>query len=248
MFSGIGQKLVQLSTAHFSCRVSFTKHPHLYQQIGGIQQIYCYHESGNLFAKKGKKNQPKVDVSRSIDEDILNLDEVNTSMSSCIEKLKDDFVKKIALRTAQGALDHIVVKTNDGKFPLNQLGQISAKSPHLLVVNIYSQYVKEAAKAIQVSGMNLNPKIEGTSIQVPIPKVTKEHREALAKTAKEMCDKTKVDLRNNRSKFISRIKKHSASKDVLFQLEKQVSQISDNFNERADFILKEKTKELLENT
>lgn len=35
-----------------------------------------------------------------------------------------------------GALDHIIVTTKDGKFPLNQLGQISMKSPQLLVVNM----------------------------------------------------------------------------------------------------------------
>lgn len=35
-----------------------------------------------------------------------------------------------------GALDHITVTTKDGKFPLNQLGQISMKSPQLLVVNM----------------------------------------------------------------------------------------------------------------
>lgn len=35
-----------------------------------------------------------------------------------------------------GALDHITVTTKDGKFPLNQLGQISMKSPQLIVVNM----------------------------------------------------------------------------------------------------------------
>lgn len=36
----------------------------------------------------------------------------------------------------RGALDHITVTTKDGKFPLNQLGQISQKSPQLIVVNM----------------------------------------------------------------------------------------------------------------
>lgn len=37
-----------------------------------------------------------------------------------------------------GALDHIVVTTPDGKFPLNQLGQVSMKSPLLMMVNMSS--------------------------------------------------------------------------------------------------------------
>lgn len=37
-----------------------------------------------------------------------------------------------------GALDHIVVTIQDGKFPLNQLGQISVKSSQFIMVNMSS--------------------------------------------------------------------------------------------------------------
>ena len=37
-----------------------------------------------------------------------------------------------------GALDHIVVTTQDGKFPLNQLGQVSMKTPQLIMINMSS--------------------------------------------------------------------------------------------------------------
>uniref|UniRef100_A0A803KB62 Ribosome-recycling factor, mitochondrial n=1 Tax=Xenopus tropicalis TaxID=8364 RepID=A0A803KB62_XENTR len=37
-----------------------------------------------------------------------------------------------------GAIDHITVTTKDGKFPLNQLGQISLKSPQLFIINLAS--------------------------------------------------------------------------------------------------------------
>ena len=46
------------------------------------------------------------------------------------------------------------------------------------------QFIKEARDALQNSAMNLNPRIEGTTIVVDIPKVTREHREKLSKAAK----------------------------------------------------------------
>ncbi len=46
------------------------------------------------------------------------------------------WLTKDCILVFSGALDHITVTTNDGKFPLNQLGQISMKSPQLLVVNM----------------------------------------------------------------------------------------------------------------
>lgn len=37
-----------------------------------------------------------------------------------------------------GSLDHITVVTADGKLALNQIGQISMKSPQLILVNMAS--------------------------------------------------------------------------------------------------------------
>ncbi|KAG8518794.1 Ribosome-recycling factor, mitochondrial [Galemys pyrenaicus] len=71
-----------------------------------------------------------------------------------------------------GSLDQISVVTADGKLALNQIGQISMKSPQLILVNMASfpECTAAAIKAIRESGMNLNPEVEGTLIRVPIPK------------------------------------------------------------------------------
>lgn len=71
-----------------------------------------------------------------------------------------------------GALDHIQVTTKDGKFPLNNLAQISSKTPTTLSINMSSfpQALDAAVKALQNSGMNLNPQVQGAVITVPIPK------------------------------------------------------------------------------
>ena len=77
--------------------------------------------------------------------------------------------------------------------------------------------------------------------------MTKEHREQLAKQAKMMCDKCKVSLRQIRTGYVNKIKKHkdSASKDTIFALEKQIGQIADAGSENADKLLASKSKELL---
>ena len=55
----------------------------------------------------------------------------------------------------------------------------------------------------ETSGLNLNPQQDGTRIYVPIPKVTREHREKLSKGAKQKCNETKEQLRKLQSKKIS---------------------------------------------
>uniref|UniRef100_A0AAA9TUT6 Ribosome-recycling factor, mitochondrial n=3 Tax=Bos TaxID=9903 RepID=A0AAA9TUT6_BOVIN len=158
-------------------------------------------------------------------------------------------VRHFATKKAKGALDNITVVTADGKLPLNQISQISMKSPQLILVNMASfpECTAAAIKAIRESGMNLNPEVEGTLIRVPIPKVTREHREMLVKLAKQNTNKAKDSLRKVRTNAINKVKKSKdkASEDTIRLIEKQISQMADDTVAELDRHLAVKTKELL---
>ncbi|XP_024418107.2 ribosome-recycling factor, mitochondrial isoform X2 [Desmodus rotundus] len=157
--------------------------------------------------------------------------------------------RHFATKKAKGSLDHITVVTADGHFALNQIGQISMKSPQLILVNMASfpECTAAAIKAIRESGMNLNPEMEGTLIRVPIPKVTREHREMLVKLAKQHTNKAKDSLRKVRSNAMNKLKKSKdkASEDTIRLIEKQISQMADDTVAELDRHLAVKTKELL---
>ncbi|KAM8796594.1 ribosome-recycling factor, mitochondrial [Eudromia elegans] len=170
-------------------------------------------------------------------------------MQAVVEALKEDFNRNLNIRTSPGAFDHITVVTKDGKFPLNQLGQISQKSPQLIIVNMtnFPESTAAAMKAIRESGMNLNPEVDGTIIRIPIPKITREHRESLAKLAKQSTNKSKDALRKVRSKSVTQVKKSKSkvSEDTIWMLEKQIQQMADSAAAEMDKLLAAKTKELL---
>ncbi|XP_067397849.1 ribosome-recycling factor, mitochondrial isoform X2 [Emydura macquarii macquarii] len=199
---------------------------------------------------KGKgQAQARVNINAALVEDIINLREVNDELQSVMEVLKEDFSKNLNIRTSQGALDHLTVTTKDGKFPLNQLGQISQQSPQLIIVNMASfpESTAAAIKAIRESGMNLNPEVDGIIIRVPVPKVTREHRESLAKLAKQLTNKAKDSLRKVRSNAVNRVKKvkSTVSEDTIKLIEKQIQQMADDTAAEMDKLLAGKTKELL---
>ncbi|XP_051541390.1 ribosome-recycling factor, mitochondrial isoform X2 [Myxocyprinus asiaticus] len=160
-----------------------------------------------------------------------------------------NYIRHYATKKSKGALDHITVTTKDGKFPLNQLGQISMKSPQLLVVNMtgFPEALAAVTSTLQDSSMGLNPEVEGTIIRVPIPKVTREHRENLVKLAKQFSNKAKDSLRRVRSNAVSQVKKskEGISEDTIRLIEKQVQQMADSFAADIDKQLATKTKELL---
>ncbi|XP_047379922.1 ribosome-recycling factor, mitochondrial isoform X1 [Sciurus carolinensis] len=199
---------------------------------------------------KGKgQSQTRVNINIALVEDIINLEEVDEEMKSVIEALKDNFNKTLNIRTSPGSLDHITVVTADGKLTLNQISQISMKSPQLILVNMASfpECTAAAIKAIRESGMNLNPEVEGTLIRVPIPIVTREHREMLVKLAKQNTNKAKDSLRRVRTNAMNKLKKSKdkTSEDTIRLIEKQISQMADDTVAEIDRHLAVKTKELL---
>ncbi|XP_007468423.1 PREDICTED: ribosome-recycling factor, mitochondrial isoform X1 [Lipotes vexillifer] len=199
---------------------------------------------------KGKgQSQTRMNLNTTLVEDIISLEEVDEEMKSVIEALKDNFNKTVNIRTSPGSLDHITVVTADGKLALNQIGQIAMKSPQLILVNMASfpECTAAAIKAIRESGMNLNPEVEETLIRVPIPKVTREHREMLVKLAKQSTNKAKDSLRKVRTNAMNKLKKSKgkASEDTIRLIEKQISQMADDTVAELDRHLAVKTKELL---
>lgn len=198
---------------------------------------------------KAKGQSAKVNINSALVEDIISLDEVKEDMMAVVTGLKEDFTRNLSIRTSPGALDHIVVTTQDGKFPLNQLGQISMKSPQVILVNMSSfpEATAAATHALRESSMNLNPEVDGTVIKIPIPKVTREHRENLAKLAKQFSNKAKDSLRKVRTNAVTQVKraKEGHSEDTIRLIEKQIQQMSDNIAVDIDKQLTAKTKELL---
>ncbi|XP_035632777.1 ribosome-recycling factor, mitochondrial-like isoform X1 [Oncorhynchus keta] len=134
--------------------------------------------------KAAKGQAAKVNINSSLAEDIISLEEVNEEMAAVLTALKEDFSRNLSIKTSSGALDHIVVHTTDGKFPLNQLGQMSMKPPQLIVVNMTGfphtagWAMAAATRALRESSMKLNPEVDRTIIRVLIPKVTREYMRA----------------------------------------------------------------------
>ncbi|XP_051835538.1 ribosome-recycling factor, mitochondrial isoform X1 [Antechinus flavipes] len=220
------------------------------QQCGAFPIVPVRHFATKKAKAKGKgHSQPRVNINASLVEDIIRLEEVDGEMKSVVEALKDNFNKNLNIRTSPGSLDHITVTTADGKFALNQIGQISLKSPQLILVNMTSfpECTAAAIKAIRESGMNLNPEVDGTVIRVPIPKVTREHREMLVKLAKQNTNKAKDALRKVRTNAMNKLKKSkdTVAEDTIKLIEKQIGQMADDTAVEMDKHLAQKTKELL---
>ncbi|MEE6504642.1 hypothetical protein FKM82_005280 [Ascaphus truei] len=143
------------------------------------QTLLARHLATKKSKAKSKGQTPtRLNINSALVEDIVNLGEVKAEMQNVMDNLKEDFNKNLNIRTSPGAFDHITVTTKDGKFPLNQLGQISLKSPQLFLINMgsFPESAAAAMKALRESHMNLNPELDGTILRVPVPQLETQNR------------------------------------------------------------------------
>ena len=179
--------------------------------------------------------------------EVMNVDRLLSQFDKAVEDFKDQMIKHIGLRTSTGAIEDLIVKHDGDDYKLQELVQISRK-PKMIVMNVtaFPQTIPNIIDALSKSQMNLNPQQEGTTLYIQIPKVTREHRENLAKTAKSYFVKCKDNITDVRNKHVKDVKKKSNLPiDLSFRVEGYISTLSHDYINKAEKLLQTKQKELL---
>ncbi|CAD7082179.1 unnamed protein product [Hermetia illucens] len=209
--------------------------------------VRYYAKSKDKKKDKGKK-AAKVEVNESQLREIINLDSLNNQMQRAVDLMRDEFIKNLSLRSTTGAIETLKVTVDGKEHELQELGQIARKNPKTIIVNMiaFPQTIPDVLKAIEKSGMNLNPQQDGTTLFIPIPKVTKEHRENLSKGAKSLFIKCRDSIRDVQNATIKKLKKQTdISEDVNHSVQNQVISIADKYIAEAEKMLASKQTELL---
>lgn len=139
---------------------------------------------------------------------------------------------------------------NGLKHNLNEIANITRKSPQLVVINLSSMpdAIKPVMTSIAESGMNLNPQQEGNVIYLAIPKVTREHREGLANNARALYQKTRDELKsiqNSFTNYVKKQKKSNISEELIFNVNENLKYLIDIKIQECEHILLQKINELL---
>lgn len=131
--------------------------------------ICCAKSKDRGGKEKKKPKAAKLDL-REV-ADLLDVDDLSNKMTQIVEDMKTSFIKNLTLRSTSGALEQIKVKVDGKEYQLQELAQI-ARKPKLIVLNVatFPTAIPTIIKAIEKSGLNINPQQDGTTIFLPIPK------------------------------------------------------------------------------
>lgn len=178
-----------------------------------------------------------------------DLNELEKRMHGAMDALKKEFGGLRTGRASVNLLDPVMVEAYGQRMPLNQVGTVSAPEPRLLTVSVWDKgLVTPTAKAIREAGLGLNPSPDGQMIRIPIPELTTERRNELAKLAHKYAEQGKVAVRNIRRDGMEALKKaekdRKISEDEHRQKADEVQKLTDRYVKLVDEALVNKEKEI----
>jgi len=170
-------------------------------------------------------------------------------MDGAMDTLKREFNGLRTGRAHPGLLEPVKVHAYGTEMPLNQVATIGAPEPRMLTVQVWDKsMVSSVEKAIRESGLGLNPAADGLIVRVPIPQLTTERRNDLAKTAHKYAEGARVAVRGVRRDGMEQIKtqerKHVIGEDLAKDWHDEVQKLTDQFIKRIDEALAEKEKDI----
>jgi ribosome recycling factor len=172
-------------------------------------------------------------------------------MARSIESFRKELGKIRTGRASFSLLDGIKVDYYGTLTPLQQVGTLSVPESRLITVTPWDgKMIGPIEKAIQASGLGLNPSSDGKVVRVPIPPLTEERRKELVKLVKKMAEDARVAVRNVRREAIERTKekekKKEISEDAMKRGQERIQKETDAFVKKIDDMLKAKEQEIME--
>jgi ribosome recycling factor len=170
-------------------------------------------------------------------------------MDGALETLKREFAGLRTGRANPGLLEPVRVEAYGSEVPLTQVGTIGVPEPRMLTVQVWDKTLVGAVeRAIRDSGIGLNPASDGQLVRVPIPMLTAERRNELAKLAGKYAEGARIAVRGVRRDGMEQIKalekKGDIGEDDMKDWSDQVQKLTDAYVKRVDESLADKEKDI----
>lgn len=176
--------------------------------------------------------------------------DAKSRMEKTLQALRRELASLRAGRATPSLLDKIEVEYYGTMTPLNQLSNISAPEPRLLVIQPWDKSAISAIeKALQKSELGITPTNDGDVIRINIPPLTEERRAELVRVVKKTGEEAKVSIRNIRRDANDEYKKMEKSGDLsedeARRYQEEIQKLTDDFVKQIDEAVTSKEKDIM---
>jgi ribosome recycling factor len=194
-------------------------------------------------------------MAASIMAGIPALKETFAQLKNRMDKAVDDFRAHLAgTRTGRASihmLDNVRVPYYGTDMPLNQVAQVSAPEPNMILIQPFDgSIVGDIEKALRLADSGFNPQNDGKLVRLPIPPMTEERRRDVVKQLHKQLEDHRTAIRNIRRDGNDAIKKAQKDKKISEDEGKgsleEIQKLTDAEILRIEEMCKVKEKEIMQ--
>ena len=172
-------------------------------------------------------------------------------MDKALHHLQDHLRTIRTSRASASLLDGIRVEYYGTPTPIAQMASISVPEPRQIMIKPFDASVLgDVAKAIMKSDLGLQPQNDGKVLRLSMPPLSGEQRKKYAGKVKEMCEETRIAMRNARRDMNkhadSLLKSSELTEDQSKKLHDEIQKLLKEYEDKVTQVLDKKTAEIME--
>lgn len=177
--------------------------------------------------------------------------EVREKMKATLQAFEEALQGMRGNRASTALVDRLMVEYYGQDTELRQLANISTPEAMQILIRPYdASAVKSIEKAIQQSDLGVNPNIDGDSIRLNMPALTRERRQDLVKVLHKRTEDARISIRNTRRDGNNDLKdfekEKMISEDDMKRGEAEIQKLTDEYIAKIDEKAKHKEQEIME--
>ncbi len=177
--------------------------------------------------------------------------EAEETMTKAVDYLKHELRGIRTGRASPALVEYLKVDYYGSPTDLKALASISTPEPTQILIKPFDTgAVGDIKRAIETSGLGMNPIVESKQIRLNVPPLSRDRRQQLVGHCKKMGEEQKVALRNVRrdaNKHADGLKAGGKiSEDEIETLKTEIQDLLKKFETEVDRLVDDKSKEVME--
>jgi ribosome recycling factor len=177
--------------------------------------------------------------------------DVEDRMEKAILKLKQNLTGIRTGRANPGLVDSVKVDVYGSSTPLKQVATVACPESNQIVIRPFDAgTLKEIEKGIIAADLGYTPNNDGRVIRLNIPPLSTQVRQKMVARVRELCEETKVAIRNVRrdgNKTAEQSEKNKVfSEDVRDSTKEEIQKLTKKYEDEANDLAKNRENDVLE--
>ncbi len=174
------------------------------------------------------------------------LTDTQARMKKAVDHTLHEFSSIHTGKATPAMVESVSVEAYGSTMRLKECAAITTPDARLIQIQPWDAGLSKAiAKGIIDANLGFNPIVDGKTIRVPLPEMSRERRQEFVKTAHKMAEEGRVHVRNIRRDAIEHAKKAKLPEDELKRLEKDIQTATDKSIADINAHLEHKEKDLM---